>query len=229
MTCLAPLAFIILIALAAPASTQTIDFGDDTSQWSSDGECDDPRFEGTGMTQTPILDTDIGRDATDCKNAFNAGRISLTEGFPSPVADALAPNTAETSTPAPATPDEPFFGTDTAEWANDGECDDRRFAGEGMAGVLSWTNVGQDATDCQTLFEAGSIRLWDFIKARGATHCSAIDFGDDASDYSKDGACDDKRFEGFSAASNIGPDAVGHDATDCSVACNFGTVAHRDY
>ena len=129
----------------------------------------------------------------------------------------------------PAAAGDPLFGTDTAEWANDGECDDRRFEGEGMAAALSWTNVGKDATDCRALFEAGSIHLWDFAEARAATQCPAINFGDDASDYPNDGECDDRRFEGLSAASGIGPDAVGHDATDCSTACAFGTVALRDY
>ena len=33
-----------------PATAATdIDFGDDTSHWAKDGECDDPRFEGKAL------------------------------------------------------------------------------------------------------------------------------------------------------------------------------------
>lgn len=52
------------------------DFGDDTSQWANDGECDDPRFEGEGAAET-LLAEDRGHDAADCRMLFNAGRITL--------------------------------------------------------------------------------------------------------------------------------------------------------
>ena len=54
-----------------------IDFGDDTGEWANDGECDDMRFEGPGMTLTPLLFEDIMHDASDCRNAFKAGRLQL--------------------------------------------------------------------------------------------------------------------------------------------------------
>lgn len=229
MNRLATHAATVLMALAAPALAQTPDFGNDSSQWANDGECDDPRFEGAGLTQTPLLEADIGHDATDCRAAFEDGKIALVEADPSHVTGAPTPLAAESSAPVAAAAEELLFGTDTATWANDGECDDRRFRGDGMADVLIWTNVGQDASDCRALFEAGSIYRWNYTEARAATQCSAIDFGDDASEYPKDGDCDDMRFEGLSAASGIGPDAVGHDATDCSAACDFNTVALRNY
>jgi uncharacterized protein YdeI (BOF family) len=38
----------IALLAANPLAAQSINFGDDASQWSNDGECDDPRFEGRG-------------------------------------------------------------------------------------------------------------------------------------------------------------------------------------
>ncbi len=53
-----------------------IDFGDDSSIWANDGECDDPRFDGPGAH--PVnFDDDIRADATDCRTLFEAGEIWL--------------------------------------------------------------------------------------------------------------------------------------------------------
>ena len=61
-----------------PAATNAApDFGDDNGKYSRDGECDDMRFEGAGMTTTPLLDEDIKHDATDCRVAFEQGRLAL--------------------------------------------------------------------------------------------------------------------------------------------------------
>ena len=57
-----------------------IDFGDNTSQWANDGECDDPRFEGVGMATTAI-DDDLRSDATDCSEAYQDGSIALIRDF----------------------------------------------------------------------------------------------------------------------------------------------------
>ena len=57
-----------------------IDYGDDSSTWANDGECDDPRFEnapnsdGTGMAAV-LLDQDEGKDATDCRTLVESGSI----------------------------------------------------------------------------------------------------------------------------------------------------------
>ena len=53
-----------------------IDFGDNSSQWANDGECDDPRFEGDGMATSAIED-DLHSDATDCSEAYQNGSIAL--------------------------------------------------------------------------------------------------------------------------------------------------------
>ena len=121
------------------------------------------------------------------------------------------------------------FGDDSSQWANDAECDDRRFYGPGMAMSLSWENVGRDATDCQGQFRAGRIALWSFEDARAATECSAIDFGNDSGDWANDGECDDPRFEGIGVDVVVAPQDRGRDASDCRRACDFGLIGLRDY
>jgi hypothetical protein len=136
-------------ALAAGAA---IDFGDDNGDWANDNECDDSRFVGPGMTATPLLDEDIGHDATDCRTAFEAGNLQLRNGASAAAPQALAavPLSSETLD----------FGDDSSRWANDNECDDKRFAGAGMTATpLLDEDVGHDATDCRTAFEAGRLQL----------------------------------------------------------------------
>lgn len=53
-----------------------IDFGDDSGEWANDGECDDPRFVGPGMTLMPPFDHER-RDASDCRVLFGLGEIRL--------------------------------------------------------------------------------------------------------------------------------------------------------
>lgn len=67
-------------AAPAPSPASAIDFGDDSGDWALDNECDDPRFEGEGMTETVLLDEDRGHDATDCREAFEAGALRLRPG-----------------------------------------------------------------------------------------------------------------------------------------------------
>ena len=55
----------------------SIDFGDDTSNWAHDGECDDPRF--MGEVADTLLPIDAYRDATDCSEAHSLGLIRLRE------------------------------------------------------------------------------------------------------------------------------------------------------
>ena len=121
------------------------------------------------------------------------------------------------------------FGSDIGEWALDEECDDRRFVGPGMASVLTWDYVGEDATDCRAAYDAGQLRLWDIQAARAATICEAIDFGDDGGAYPQDGECDDMRFEGPAVALQLVPDNIGGDASDCARLCAYGIIALRDY
>ena len=76
--------FLLAGAMAiAPMATAQVNYGNNSSTWANDGECDDPRFEGPGMTATALLDEDIRADATDCRTAFEAGLLTLRgEGLP---------------------------------------------------------------------------------------------------------------------------------------------------
>src|SRR5687768_16829874 len=47
---------------ATVATAAAPDFGDDNGSYANDGECDDKRFEGPGMTSTPLLDQDVRHD-----------------------------------------------------------------------------------------------------------------------------------------------------------------------
>ena len=117
------------------APAQAPNFGDDSSQWAQDGECDDPRFQGSGMAST-LIDADRFSDATDCRLLFNQGRITM-------IGSGGNVN----------------FGDDSSQWSQDGECDDPRFQGTGMASTLVDADRFSDATDCRDLFNLGRITL----------------------------------------------------------------------
>ena len=120
------------------------------------------------------------------------------------------------------------YGDDSGQWTNDGECDDRRFVGQGMAQSLAWLDVGRDATDCQGLAESGAIKAWVMADALAATQCSAL-AGDDASEFANNGICDDPQFEGLGMDPIITEAERGHDATDCQQLCSYGAIAVRSY
>jgi hypothetical protein len=209
---------------AGAALAQAPDFGTDSSPWANDGECDDMRFQGPGMTTTVLLESDVRADATDCRNAFNAGQITLLDG-----AAAAVPGKGGGDAPAPQAVGGINFGDDTSEWARDGECDDRRFTGSAMATALGWENSGRDATDCRSLVDAGRVRLWVMADALAATQCGSLNFGDDSSEFAMDGECDDMRFEGPGMAGIVNTDNTLRDATDCRQYCAYGVIALRDY
>ena len=117
-----------------------IDFGDDSSSWAEDGECDDPRFQGDGMASV-LDDGNRLADASDCRLLFQSGSISLIGGS------------------APESNNGIDFGDNSSTWAYDGQCDDPRFAGGGMASLLLDTDMFHDADDCRELFETNTIRL----------------------------------------------------------------------
>jgi hypothetical protein len=121
------------------------------------------------------------------------------------------------------------WGDDSGEWARDGECDDRRFHGPGMATSLDWLNAGLDATDCKRQFDRGNISIWTWEEATAATLCSTIDFGNDSSEFANDGTCDDVRFEGRGTDGVMRSDEIGADATDCRRLCGYGVVLLRNY
>lgn len=121
------------------------------------------------------------------------------------------------------------FGDDSGEYPRDGECDDRRFRGVGVSGVLGWLSLGADATDCKAAVDGGRAALWVQEDARAATNCAAVKWGDDSSEYSSDGECDDPRFEGRGAAGILAREDAGRDAADCRKLCEYGLIFLRDY
>ncbi|MGB3243043.1 MAG: hypothetical protein WBB25_00800 [Sulfitobacter sp.] len=121
------------------------------------------------------------------------------------------------------------FGNDNSEWADDNECDDRRFRGTNMAGGLDRDDVLKDATDCRKGIENKTLSVWDFEEAKAATQCKALDFGNDSSKWANDGACDDYRFEGPGADYVLLKEDIGKDASDCRSLCEQGQIALRDY
>lgn len=128
------------------------DFGDDNGKYAKDGECDDMRFEGPGMTTTPLLDEDIKHDATDCRAAFNDGRLTFKGDNVSEATLASSVDAGQVSRIQ--------WGDDNGDFAKDGECDDKRFEGAGMTSTpLLDADIKHDASDCRTAFEQGRLAL----------------------------------------------------------------------
>jgi hypothetical protein len=121
------------------------------------------------------------------------------------------------------------FGDDASEWSKDGDCDDRRFRGKALAKGLDRDDIGHDATDCRNGFNTGNLTVWIFEDAKAATQCTAIDFGDDSSEWPNDGQCDDYRFEGPGADYVMLEEDIGRDASDCRELCQLNQIALRDY
>lgn len=120
-----------------------IDFGDDSGSFAADGECDDMRFTGEGMSETPLLAEDLYHDASDCRAAYRKGTIALN-----PLFLRLSGQV------------EIVWGDDMGEFARDGECDDLRFEGVGMTFTpLLAEDIGHDATDCRAAYKAGKV-VW---------------------------------------------------------------------
>jgi hypothetical protein len=144
------LAAIAVAASAVPfaANAQNIDFGDDSSRFSRDGECDDMRFSGPGMTDTTLIDSDIKHDATDCRTAYNQGRLTYNGG-------------QRGSQPASNSGGSRIiWGDDASRFAKDGECDDKRFTGPGMTSTpLIDSDIKHDATDCRAAYNQGRLTL----------------------------------------------------------------------
>ncbi|MFN7056767.1 S1C family serine protease [Hyphomonas sp.] len=180
------------------------DFGDDSGEYTNDGECDDPRFEGEGTTTAG----EPGTDATDCAALWDAGLIAprrpLNKGL-----------------------EAPDFGDDSGRFTEDGECDDPRFQGPGASSV---GEPGTDASDCAAAWAAGTITIDpDFdpeaaARAREVIVAGGIDFGDNTSTWANDGECDDPRFEGPGTS---GLSQLRTDASDCLAAWEAGKAVLR--
>ena len=139
------------VAAQAPAATAGgVDFGDDASKFSKDGECDDKRFSGPGMTDTPLLDSDVRHDATDCRSAWDQHRLVMASGSASSSGGGYADSGVNHI----------MWGDDSSKFSKDGECDDKRFTGPGMTDTpLLDSDIKHDATDCRAAFSQGRLQL----------------------------------------------------------------------
>lgn len=168
------------------------DFGDNQSDFANDGECDDARFIGEGLTRTGLLSEDVGHDAADCQAAFHDGTVRLRDETDPSMESVIEPEAADAPAPVPAPAPEPEtvneqadpadeqpdpadypappadgvsfnginFGTDDGQWANDGECDDPRFEGDGMTETpLLAADAYHDASDCLAAWKDGGLAL----------------------------------------------------------------------
>lgn len=104
------------------------------------------------------------------------------------------------------------WGDDAGAYANDDACDDARFHGDGDDWTYQRQHVLHDATDCRSLFEAGSISLF-------------LDFGDNSGEYANDDTCDDNRFTGEGRSVWTLDNHVKRDAADCIAAYQAETLS----
>ena len=235
---LAGAALAVLAEASAPSSVhaqdETIDFGDDASVWSNDRECDDPRFEGPGMAVGLLLDEDRGHDATDCRTAYDAGRVTFLGGALDAGADtagldtpAIAPDAPDAVIPFLPTAsdvdvDDIDFGDDSSVWANDGECDDPRFTGPGVAVGANRSNARRDASDCRAVMDSGQASFTGDLEELFTGSYDGIEFGDNSGPYADDGECDDPRFAGAGVAFAADRSGAQRDAADCRAAYDAG-------
>jgi len=190
-----------------------IDFGDNRSLYPKDGECDDPRFEGAASASKPGL-TGLKHDADDCMAAWQAGTITRRTALDA--GGYVIRNGI-------------FFGDDSSTFANDGECDDPGFTGRSMAGGGGSTeHAGRDQTDCLTAYLSGSLKIAPPVPVRQILEVDGITFGDDQSDFSNDGECDDPRFEGDGMAASLINDDLLHDASDCLTLYQAGEIRLKE-
>ncbi|WDR01652.1 hypothetical protein PSQ19_12935 [Devosia algicola] len=209
-----------------PDAINAIDFGDNTSAWANDTECDDPRFIGSAMA-VELEDVDIGKDAADCKAAFEAGTVTLRD------ASEVPPATTEPAiqTPEVISNQEINYGDDLGQYPNDGDCDDPRFEGSGAIESAEEIDTMHDASDCRAAVEAGTA----ILKASAVPPppfvqptIDEVNFGDDEGTYPNDNECDDARFEGAGVSDDPSFGNIMHDASDCRAAFAAGSITVRD-
>ena len=198
-----------------------IDFGNNTSIFANDGECDDPRFEGAGVSGV-AGDSGLMTDANDCSLMCSAGLAVPVAGGNAGGAPKGGGTTGGGGMTAGID-----FGDDFGAYPRDGECDDHRFVGTGMAISTNEENVGHDATDCSTNYNAGTIRLGSDGSDFSTVGCDYIVFGGDESEWANNGICDDPRFAGPGTDPIKNPEDIGQDASDCINQCYSGSIWPR--
>ena len=191
-----------------------VNFGDNSSVFADDGECDDPRFEGPGAAAPTSAASEMG-DANDCRNMFESGRVALVAGANTPPSSAAAVSTqANRST---AAPQETYtIGTPRGDIYGANREDGSIFA----SGTVYGAPI--DGND-----RSGNRMSGNSINVSAPTRqtpTAAIDFGDNSSVWANDGECDDPRFEGDAIAFGNLDEDRGRDANDCRAAFEAGTI-----
>lgn len=103
------------------------------------------------------------------------------------------------------------WGDDSGDYANDQACDDARFHEDGDDWDYQRNHVLHDATDCRSLYDAGSITLY-------------LDFGNNSGEYADDNTCDDNRFTGEGRSILTTDSHVKRDSADCIAAYQQGRL-----
>ena len=110
------------------ATNLDIDFGADEGNYALDGACDDARFHEDGDDWN-YQRSHVLQDATDCRDLYTSGEITLYLDF----------------------------GDNSGDYVNDDTCDDNRFTGEGRSILQTDSQVKRDADDCIAAYRAGTI------------------------------------------------------------------------
>lgn len=209
-------AFVLAAAMGAgPSLAQDVDFGDDSSSFANNGRCDDPRFEGPGAAifRSPL---DMGRDATDCRTALEAGRVALTPTAQSALAaqaeivDDGAEEDAETD---PAEVGEGPDLPDEIAPAEEIDADGPEADAQDVEVVEPDDEPAEDVAAPQDLSEPAQ-------ENAAEPDAADIDFGDDSGRFARDGECDDPRFGGRLESHRYA------DATDCREAFDAGMATY---
>lgn len=103
------------------------------------------------------------------------------------------------------------WGDDSGDYANDAACDDARFHDDGDDWTYQRNHVLHDATDCRSLYDAGTITLH-------------LDFGNNSGEYADDNTCDDNRFTGEGRSILTTDSHVKRDSADCIAAYQAGRL-----
>lgn len=193
-----------------------INFGDNSSIFADDGECDDPRFDGPGAAASTSEDNEM-RDANDCRMMFESGQVTLVAGASaSPSLSLPASARTQASQPA-AAPQEPYtIGTPRGDVNGATLEDGSIFA----SGTVYGEPLNPD--DRNSYLMPRTANLSPF-RTRSAPDV-AIDFGDNSSVWANDGECDDPRFEGSGMAFPAVDEDRARDAEDCRAAFDAGTI-----
>jgi len=201
---------------AITVDSSGISFGDNSSIFSDDGECDDPRFEGPGSAFATSQEHEM-RDANDCRNLFESGQVTLVAGDgASPSSAAIASSTAQQRQPEPQPQEAYTIGVPRGDIDGASQPDGSLFAsgtvyGQPINGGDNSRNPIPDTTN----FAPSPAR---------SLRSGSIDFGDNTSDYANDGECDDPRFEGEGMAFVSFDEDIARDADDCRAAYEAGTI-----